>query len=886
MMVVSPNTSAFPQRQAITSTYFRRSLEALAVVVIYFGAARLGLSLASINASVSPIWPPTGVAIAAVVLLGYRIWPAILVGAFFANLLTPVSIVVAASIAIGNTLEAVSAGLLMQWLGFHKTLDRARDVFIFVVAAMICTTVSATIGTFSVYFGGNAAGADLDYLWSTWWLGDCVGALLTAPLLFVWGRSSTAWSAKQYLEAIVILILISVSTIATFGRTTFPVPLRLYPIVRLTVPFFLWAAFRLGQRGVTLASVVVSIFAVWGTNQGLGPFSGRSINEALLLLQVFLGSNAVMFLFLAATVEERRLGAQTLRKSQHLLAANLAVTRILAESPALNTATTQILETIGTMLNWQVGDMWTPDSESKTLRCLSMWNSPAAQIESFKRANLEHSFLPGAGLPGRVWTNLKPVWIPDVTKDNNFPRSKFAVSSGLHSAFAFPIMCGDRFLGVMEFFSAEIREPDDALLTMFASIGNQIGQFVERKRAEEERELLLKREHSARSEAELANRTKDEFLAIVSHELRTPLNAIVGWSGMLRKGTLDKEREFNAVEIIERNAKAQAQLIDDILDVSRIVSGKLRLDPKPIQLHQIIATAVDSIQPLADSKEIQLTMALDREAGPVAGDPDRLQQVVWNLLSNAAKFTAAGGQISICLTSAGSNIEIVVKDTGQGIAAEVLPYVFDRFRQADSSKSRRHGGLGLGLAIVRHLVELHGGTVSAHSDGDGKGSEFKIILPCIRPNVTEFQRSETIKVALDPSHRLSGLRILTVDNDPDSRYMIETGLRSQGADVAAVATVSEALAILNRKDWQPALLLSDLGMPEQDGYDLIRTVRSRTAEEGGRLPAIALTGYAGKEESERALTAGYQVHLSKPIDWSDLLRTIVDFTRDGDGHVR
>src|ERR1041385_5837414 len=350
---------------------------------------------------------------------------------------------------------------------------------------------------------------------------------------------------------------------------------------------------------------------------------------------MFLGSNAVMFLFLAATVEERRSVAQTMRKGQHLLAANLAVTRILAESPALNIATNRILETIGTMLNWQVGDMWTADTDGKSLKCLSVWHQQRTPVDSFKQANLEHSFLPGVGLPGRVRTSLRPVWISDVNTDKNFPRGPYARRAGLHSAFAFPILCGDRFLGVMEFFSTDSREPDDALLTMFSSVGNQIGQFVERKRAEEERELLLRREHSARSEAELANRTKDEFLAMVSHELRTPLNAIVGWSGMMRRGSLDKDRERDAVEIIERNAKAQAQLIDDILDVSRIVSGKLRLDLKPTQLHEIISTAVDSIRPLAAAKSIRLKMHLDRDAGPVSGDSDRLQQIVWNLLSNA-----------------------------------------------------------------------------------------------------------------------------------------------------------------------------------------------------------------------------------------------------------
>ena len=879
-MVASPVTSSFPQHQAKTVYSFRFFIEALGVIIIYFAAARLGLSLASINANVSPIWPPSGLAIAAVILLGNRVWPAILIGAFLANYFTPVSLPVAAAIAIGNTLEAVTAGRFLQWFEFHRAIDRAKDVFLFVVASFLCTIISATLGTFSVYAGGFAATDTLDTLWWTWWLGDSVGAVIVAPLILGWSKGSGAWSSKRYIEATLVFVLVAISTIATFSGSQPVIPVRLYPIIRLTVPFFLWAAFRLGQRGTTVASAIVSIFAVWGTTKGLGVFAGRSTNESLILLQMFLGSNAVMFLFLAATVEERRSVAQTMRKGQHLLAANLAVTRILAESPALDIATNRILETIGTMLNWQVGDMWTPDGDGKSLKCLSIWHQQQAPVDSFKQANLEQSFLPGIGLPGRVWSDLRPVWISDITTDKNFPRAPSARIVGLRSAFAFPILCGDRFLGVMEFFSTDNREPDDALLTMFSSIGNQIGQFVERKRAEEEREQLLKREHLARSEAELANRTKDEFLAMVSHELRTPLNAIVGWSAMMRRGSLDKHRERDAIEIIERNAKAQAQLIDDILDVSRIVSGKLRLDLKPTQLHEIVSTAVESIRPVADAKSIRLKLHLDRDAGPVSGDSDRLQQIVWNLLSNAVKFTPADGEIEISLINAGERVEIIVRDTGQGIAPDVLPHIFDRFRQADSSKTRRHGGLGLGLAIVHHLVQLHDGTVTAHSDGQQRGSEFRIVIPCI-VNVAGMLQGENQKALLGPSSELSRLSILVVDDDADSRNMLEMALRSQGADVATAASVREALAALDRQDWKPALLLSDLGMPEQDGYDLIRLLRARTVEDGGQLPAVALTGYAGKEEGEKTLKEGYQAHLSKPVDWAELIRTIASLTQNG-----
>jgi signal transduction histidine kinase/integral membrane sensor domain MASE1/CheY-like chemotaxis protein len=849
------------------------------VTILYFAAAKLGLSLAFIHANVSPVWPPTGIAIAAVLLLGYRIWPAVLLGAFLANVFTPVPIATAAGIAVGNTLEALSAGLLLRFLDFHKTFDRARDVFKFSLAAFLCTMISASAGTLSLCLGQAASWHDFGSLWVTWWLGDTVGGLLVAPLLLTWGTEPHPWSIKRYAEAALLLMLLAVSSTATFGGPS-PIPLKFYPLARLMVPFFLWAAFRLGQRGVTLATIVVSLFAIWGTAQGVGPFVGRTPNDSLLILQVFLGSNAVMFMFLAATVEERRLVMATLHESERRLAANLAVTRILAESPVLGDATLRILKTISESLNWEVGAMWMPDQRLGVLRCLNVWHAPSAKVEKFRSVTEAMIFASGTGLPGRVWATRKPVWIPDVTKEENFPRRPFAIAEGLHSGFAFPILFGETFLGVMEFFGSEIRRPDEALLATFGSVGNQIGQFIVRKRAEEEREQLLSREHAARAEAEAANRAKDEFLAIVSHELRTPLNAVVGWTSLLRGGELEEKVSTRAIEIIDRNARAQAQLIEDLLDVSRIVSGNLRLDLRPVQLDQVIKAAIDSMRPAANAKNIEIFTAIDANISPVSGDPDRLQQMVWNILSNAVKFTPSAGQINVRLTGTSSHNEIVVSDTGEGIRPEFLPRMFDPFRQADSSKTRRHGGLGLGLAIVHRLVELHGGIIKAHSDGEGKGTTFTLTLPCVGVS-SDLMLRQASQISLDGNSELVGLRILTVEDDADSREMLEMVLRARGAEVVSVSSVREAVQVLNANGWKPQVLVSDLGMPEEDGYDLIRKLRSRAPEECGTLPAIAITGYAGEEESKRALGAGYQTQLAKPVNWNELIKTIVTLARPG-----
>jgi signal transduction histidine kinase/DNA-binding response OmpR family regulator len=402
-------------------------------------------------------------------------------------------------------------------------------------------------------------------------------------------------------------------------------------------------------------------------------------------------------------------------------------------------------------------------------------------------------------------------------------------------------------------------------------------EVTERKQAEEERAKLLVREQAARAEAEAANRTKDEFLATLSHELRTPLTAVLGWAHLLRSGKLPEETAASALETIERNARAQSQLIDDLLDVSRIITGKLNLDARPVELGPIIQAAINSVRPSAEAKNIQLEMELDLTIGEVAGDGNRLQQVVWNLFSNAIKFTPDNGRVDVHLRRVNSHVEIVVSDTGQGISAEFLPHVFDRFRQADGTTTRTHGGLGLGLAIVRHLVELHGGTVRADSPGAGQGATFTVNLPLISGGMAQGQGERAHKASVDegpPPHYLAlgGLRVLVVDDEVDTRDLIAEVLARGGAEVQTAATASEALGVLER--WIPDVLVSDIGMPDEDGYALIKKVRGLDAKQPGWIPALALTAYAGVEDRMRALSAGFQMHMSKPLDPGELLAVV------------
>ena len=397
---------------------------------------------------------------------------------------------------------------------------------------------------------------------------------------------------------------------------------------------------------------------------------------------------------------------------------------------------------------------------------------------------------------------------------------------------------------------------------------------VERSRAEaaaQENERLLE-------EAEEANHLKDDFLATVSHELRTPLNAILGWSSMLLTNKLDEAAARRAVETINRNARSQAQIIEDILDVSRIITGKLRLDVRLIEPRQVIESAIDSLLHAAESKGVRLQMLLDPQAGPVSGDSDRLQQIIWNLVSNALKFTTKGGRIQVRLERINSHIEIAVSDTGQGIAPEFLPQVFDRFRQADSSTSRAHGGLGLGLAIVRQLVEMHGGAVTATSPGIGQGSTFTVSLPLAivhkQSIVAEADRvhpkaSGNEKTLFDCPPQLDELRVMIVDDEKDSRELLRDFLLHCGAEVFTAASATEALAAL--EEFNPHILISDIGMPEQDGYDLIRQVRGREKSAGAkRIPAVALTAYARVEDRMKAFSAGFQMHVPKPVEPAEL----------------
>jgi PAS domain S-box-containing protein len=415
---------------------------------------------------------------------------------------------------------------------------------------------------------------------------------------------------------------------------------------------------------------------------------------------------------------------------------------------------------------------------------------------------------------------------------------------------------------------------DDGQIIGASKIARDIS---EKKMWEQKITEALEDARDARKQAELASRMKDEFLATVSHELRTPLTAIVGWVRMLRSRSLPTERVEQALEVIDRNVRSQAQLIEDLLDISRITMGKLRLDVRPVQPAGVINAAVESLTVAAEARRVRIQTILDSHAGPISGDFERLQQVVWNLLSNAIKFTPKGGRVQVVLERVNSHIEIRVSDNGRGVKPAFLPFVFDRFSQGEAPATRQHGGLGMGLAISKAIIELHGGSIAAYSEGEGKGTTFTVTIPVMavskEPSSAErIHPSEWTEISVDCPPEISGLKVLVVDDDSDTCDMIRAVLEQCGGVVMTAIDAESALDAF--RSWKPAVLISDIGLPEVDGYELVRRVREDERTSGFRTPAVALTAFARIEDRVKALAAGYQMHVAKPVEPGELL-TIV-----------
>src|SRR6267142_5421822 len=758
--------------------------------------------------------------------------------------------------------------------------------------------------------------------------------------------------------------------------------------------------------------------------------SGREIPLELSFGE-FIENGRRFFTGIARDITERR------RLERHL-EVQFQVARILAASDSMTAAAPELLRAIGESVGWEMGQMWRVDRVTDVLTYLAVWRPPSVPAADLEEASRNRTFGRGIGLPGRIWAAGKSEWITDIAADTNFPRGPFATKAGLRSAFGLPIMVDDEVSGVMEFFSRDHQTPDQSLLAIMNMIGQQIGNFVERKRAEEERaqtydreqrarleietaidrmrqvqtvtdvalshlsmdellaELLTRvreamnvdtvailllepegdellawaakgleeevelgvripmgagfagkvaatkspvriddietadvlnpilrqrgvrsllgvpllvegrvigvihtgkfirykftdddtrllqlvadrialaidnarlfeEERTARREAEAASRAKDEFLTTISHELRTPLTPIIGWIHMIRNGILTDKETIHGLSVIEKNSYALNRLINDLLDMSAILSGKMRMEELPVSLEQVLREAVETVRPMAADRSIEIGLDFhDWQNEVLIGDRTRLVQVFWNLLHNAVKFSPPGGRVEVDAEANELETTVRIQDAGQGIAAEFLPFVFERFRQADGSKTRTYGGLGLGLALVKSFVEAHQGTVKAESEGVDQGSRFTVSWPRRQTQVEPLgPQSERVRPQSPPK----SFHLLIVEDDPDTLEMLRDTLEARGFRVTACESAAETLQIA--PGMQVDLIISDIGMPEMDGFHMIKNLREVAGYQD--VPAIALSGYASQKDAKAALAAGFDAHVSKPVDPAELV---------------
>ncbi len=643
------------------------------LTLVYFIAGKFGLMLASLHASASPVWPPAGIALAALIVLGYRAWPAIFVGAFLVNVTTAGNVATSLVVASGNTLEAVcGAWLVNRFAGGTTVFDRPQGVFKFALAAGVSTIISPVFGVTSLALAGFADWTNYGAIWLTWWLGDTTGDLLIAPLIILWSiASKRSWNRREAVEVGILLLLLFVLSETVFGGWV-TISARNYPIAFICGPIVIWTAFRFTQRETATGIFILSAIAIWGTLHGFGPFVGETENQSLLTLQ--------------------------------------------------------------------------------------------------------------------SWTAVLTI-------------TAMALSAGM----------------------AERRRAEDALQQQKAIV-------------------------------EAANRTKDHFLAMLSHELRTPLTPVISALDTLETEPAQTEEVKSALAMIRRNVELETQLIDDLLDFTRIAKDKLQLRFAPVDAHLAISNVVEICRAEADSRRLRVHLNLRANAYYVAADAAKLQQIVWNLLKNAIKFTAENGEIAISSSNPSPEVlTISVRDTGIGMEPEVMQRIFDPFEQGNRSFERRFGGLGLGLAISKSLAQAHGGTLTAQSDGRDRGSTFLLSMQTTSP-----VEGSAIPARASGETSRQGLRILLVDDHQDTCAALEKLLVRRGHLVAATHNVRSAMeaAVRNRFD----LLISDIALPDGSGMELMIQLHAFS-----RIPGIAISGFGNNGDIEKSLQAGFSEHLIKPV---------------------
>jgi PAS domain S-box-containing protein len=679
----------------VAQSHVRRRITLALLTVAYIAAGRFGLSLAFVNASASAVWPPTGVAIGALLVLGSEVWPAIALGALVVNLWNSGDVASSMAIAAGNTLEALAAAWLTRRLARGRAaFDSTAHVVRFVGIAAVASAIAASIGVGALLATGLAASSDAVSVWFTWWLGDAVGAIVVAPMIVLWDRRPALPEIVR--RAPELGALTATLTFVSFGVfSPWPADGPDYPFV--IVPVLLWSAFRFGAWITALGSALVVVIAVNGTLQGFGPFGRSPMNDALLLVQGFVGITATMMLSAAAEVARRRAVERDLR----LLNEDLEQT--------ITDRTDELLKANDRLL------------EAQEVAHVGSWEWDIAADRVWWSDEMYRIYRMDRSAPIGYDTVLSRVHPDDRALMDSTVRQ--AMHDGRAFGFDHRIVRDDGSVRVLHAAGRVILDGSSRLVRMVGTAHDITG----RKEAEESRAQLIQ-EQAARHEAEEMSRAKDQFLAILSHELRTPLNAALGWAQMLRTMPRDAPATRNAVDTIYRNLLIQARLVSDIVDVSRIAKGALILERAPIDLLAIINSAMDMVREQAHARDIRLESHIDCGMVALDGDAKRLEQVFWNLLSNGVRFGRDGGMVRVAATATADSVWVTVEDDGPGIDPAFLPHIFEPFRQADASPGRAHDGLGLGLAIAWHLVELHGGSMAAANRPDG-GARLTVVLP-------------------------------------------------------------------------------------------------------------------------------------------------------------
>lgn len=1086
------------------------AIAAVGVAIAYALTARLGFQVAFLAEQVTTVWAPTGIAMAALVLWGRRLWPAVWVGAFLANAGTTAPLWTAFVIASGNTLEAVAASsLLRRDPGFDPCLRRLRDAArLIVLAAVVSTAISATVGVFTLCYAGVQPWARVGPLWSAWWLGDALGALVIAPVILTVARSVNHPPRRRWLEIVLVPAACMVMAQIVFGPAlggAFGGGLLHY----IVFPLVVIAAVRFGQPATALVVLGLSAIAIWNAVRGAGPFASTDMHRSLVLLQTLMALLAGTGLLLAASMAERLTG-------ERRRGAASAAGEVLADAADVEQAVPLILRRVCENLDWQIGAFWRVDSHVQKLRCDAVWNCLGSRANAFERVTRETLFAHGVGLPGRVWASGRATWIEDVVSDPNFPRAAAAAEAGVHGGIGFPVRLNGEVVGVVEFFTRDIATPDADLLATLSTVGTQLGQFIGRKRFEREvadeqrrtraildtaldaviamdhqgvitafnpaaerafgyrkeeavgRELadliippdlrpqhraglarhlatgegpflnrrvetrgfhadghefpievsiirvsdegpprftgfvrdLTERRHAedairqseerfrslaasnsaltlyeqdlelryrwvfpqhpefpdhniGKTDGELlppgegqrltslkrrvletgagcrdevtvslpsgarsydlmvqprrdadgtvvgvsgvavditerkrteqrlrdseallreTDRRKDEFLAMLAHELRNPLAPIRTGLELLRRSGDAPDAVARIRAMMERQVGHMVRLIDDLLDVSRISSGKIHLQRRPAPLADMVHGAIEANRAAIETAGIELSVELPARAIVLLVDPTRFVQVLSNLLNNAAKFTDPGGRIVIHaeVSSGGAGadtLQLSIVDTGIGISSEMLPRVFEMFTQAQDTRHRGQAGLGIGLALARRIVEMHGGRIAVRSDGIGAGSEFTLHLPVFDYDA-ELPSEERGPAGRSATRR----RVLVVDDNRDAAEMLASLVRAMGGDAETACDGPSAIA--RAAVYTPDTIFLDIGMPGMDGYDTCRRLRREPFGQSALI--VALTGWGQERDKQRAAEAGFDGHLTKPADPIELERLLGD----------